>query len=166
MQIEGNSSEFLAYRILYFIHTANRIELNDVLAELTPTEKETPAVKHALETRAAVASGNYHRLFRLYLDVPNMGGYLMDMFIERERLLALTKITLLYKPNTLPIRFISEELGFESDIESCQFVLNHAGREVLKEETDTVSLICNMAHPIFKEKAQAALRRVDIKGQI
>jgi hypothetical protein len=95
MKIEGNSSEFLAYRILYFIHTANRIELNTVLAELTPAEKDTTAVKHALETRAAVASGNYHRLFRLYLNVPNMGGYLMDMFIERERLIALSKITLL-----------------------------------------------------------------------
>jgi hypothetical protein len=44
--------------------------------------------------------------------------------------------------------------------------LDHAGREVLKEETDTVSLNCNVAHAVFKEKALEAMRKVDIKGQI
>jgi hypothetical protein len=66
--------------------------LNEILAELTPAEKEEPAVRHALETRSSLASGNHHRFFRLYLDVPNMGAYLMDMFVQRERLSALAKM--------------------------------------------------------------------------
>lgn len=89
----GNPVEFKAYRILYFIHTANRTSLNDVIADLTIAEKEEPAVKHALAVRSALALGNYHRFFRLYLDVPNMGAYLMDMFIVRERLAALSNIS-------------------------------------------------------------------------
>lgn len=92
LNLGGHPSEFLAYRILYFIHTANRTGMNGLLAELTPADREKEAVKHALNTRSALASGNYHRLFKLYLDVPNMGAYLMDMFIVRERLLGLSKL--------------------------------------------------------------------------
>ncbi len=88
----GHPTEFKAYRILYFIHTSNRTDMNDVLADLTPAEKHDPAVKHALDTRSALALGNYHRFFQLYLDTPNMGAYLMDMFVNRERLAALSNI--------------------------------------------------------------------------
>ena len=92
MGINGNPVEFKAYRILYFIHTANRTALNDALADLTTAEKGERAIKHALDVRSALALGNYHRFFQLYLDTPNMGAYLMDMFVGRERLAALCNI--------------------------------------------------------------------------
>lgn len=88
-KIGGKREEFTAYRILYFIYTCSRTDMNDVLADLTTADKQTPAVKHALEVRSALASGNYHKFFRLYNDTPFMGAYLMDMFIERERVAAL-----------------------------------------------------------------------------
>jgi len=88
----GHPTEFRAYRILYFIHTCNRTDMNDVLADLTPAEKKDPAVKHALDARSALALGNYHKFFQLYLLTPNMGAYLMDMFVGRERLAALSNI--------------------------------------------------------------------------
>ena len=88
----GHPTEFKAYRVLYLIHTCNRTDMNDVLADLTPAEKRTPAVKHALDARSALALGNYHRFFQLYLDTPNMGAYLIDMFVSRERLAAMTNI--------------------------------------------------------------------------
>lgn len=88
----GHPEEFKAYRILYFIHTCNRVDMNDVLADLTAVEKKDSAVKHALDARSALALGNYHRFFKLYLETPNMGAYLMDMFVARERLAALTTI--------------------------------------------------------------------------
>lgn len=90
--LKGNPVEFKAYRILYSIHTMNRGALNDMLADLTKAEKEDPAIKHALNVRSAVALGNYHRLFQLYHNTPNMGAYLMDMFVTRERLEAICKI--------------------------------------------------------------------------
>lgn len=90
--LKGNPIEFKAYRILYFIHTANRTGLNDTLADLTAAEKEERPIKHALAVRSALALGNYHRFFQLYLDTPNMGAYLMDMFVVRERLAALCNI--------------------------------------------------------------------------
>lgn len=88
----GHPTEFKAYRILYFLHTCNRTDMNDVLADLTPAEKENSAVKHALDARSALALGNYHKFFQLYLETPNMGAYLMDMFVARERLAALSNI--------------------------------------------------------------------------
>lgn len=97
-RLGGHPLEFKAYRILYFIHTCNRTDMNDVLADLTPAERKDPAVKHALEVRSALALGNYHRFFRLYLDTPNMGAYLMDMFVDRERLAALANICKAYVP--------------------------------------------------------------------
>jgi hypothetical protein len=92
LDLGGHPAEFLAYRILYFIFTQNRTGLNDVLADITPELKKEPALRHALAMRSAVASGNYHKFFRLYLDVPNMGAYLVDQFITRERLAALAGI--------------------------------------------------------------------------
>lgn len=95
-KLGGNPVEFKAYRILYFIHTTNRTALNDVLADLTPAEKKEASIKHALDVRSALALGNYHRFFRLYLDTPNMGAYLMDMFVVRERLGAMANICKAY----------------------------------------------------------------------
>lgn len=91
-KLGGHPAEFRAYRILYIIHTCNRTDMNDVLADLTVADKEQPAVKHALDVRSALALGNHHRFFRLYLETPNMGAYLIDMFITRERLAALANI--------------------------------------------------------------------------
>lgn len=90
--LKGKANEFQAYRILYFIHTANRTELNNALADLTAAEKKDTAIKHALDVRSALALGNYHRFFQLYNETPNMGAYLMDMFVGRERLAALCNI--------------------------------------------------------------------------
>lgn len=90
--LNGNPTEFKAYRILYFIHTANRAGLNDAIADLTPADKEAPAISHALQVRSALALGNYHKFFQLYLTTPNMGAYLMDMFVVRERLAALCTV--------------------------------------------------------------------------
>lgn len=92
LNLGGHPVEFKAYRILYFIHTGNRTDMNDVLADLTHAEKSESAIKHALDSRSALALGNYHRFFKLYLATPNMGAYLMDMFVGRERLAAISNI--------------------------------------------------------------------------
>lgn len=91
-KLGGHPIEFKAYRILYFIYTCNRTDMNDVLSDLTPADKQEEAIKHALDVRSALALGNYHKYFKLYLSVPHMGAYLMDMFIARERVAALASI--------------------------------------------------------------------------
>ncbi|KAF6224943.1 hypothetical protein HO133_010137 [Letharia lupina] len=161
----GHPEEFKAYRILYFIHTSNRTDMNDVLADLTPTEKRDPAVKHALDARSALALANYHRFFQLYLDTPNMGAYLLDMFVARERLNALSNICISYKPD-VRLRFFTEELGFESDDESARFICDQGGQSFLEERDGEVRLLTGKALRFFETARNAAFKKVDIKGQI
>lgn len=64
-----------------------------------------------------------------------------------------------YKPD-LPLRFLTEELGFESDTEAARFVLAHAPDEAspsLLVQTDdgAVRFACARAAPVF-ERAWAA----------
>ncbi len=101
-KLGGNPAEFTAYRILYFVYTCNKTDMNDMLAELTHADKNQEWIKHALDVRSSLALGNYHKFFRLYLEAQNMGAYLMDMFIERERLSALANISRGYVLPSLP----------------------------------------------------------------
>ncbi|KAL8243642.1 hypothetical protein R6Q59_009900 [Mikania micrantha] len=161
----GHPSEFMAYRILYLIHTCNRTDMNDVLADLTTADKSEAAVQHALNVRSALALGNYHKFFKLYLSVPNMGGYLMDMFIERERIAAMARICKAYKPD-VRLRLITEELAFESDEDTARFMLEHNAGTLLQEKEDHVRLLTGKAGAIFEDARRAAFQQVDIKGQI
>ncbi|KAF2145266.1 uncharacterized protein K452DRAFT_295783 [Aplosporella prunicola CBS 121167] len=166
-KLGGHPAEFLAYRILYFIYTQNRTGMNEVLADLTPADKTQPAVKHALDVRSALALGNYHRFFRLYLDTPNMGAYLMDMFVGRERLLALANICKAYKP-CVKVRFLTEELGFESDSDCVQFLLSQhddLSRHLEQKDEGLVLFHAPKAYVFFESAKTAAFGRIDIKGQ-
>ncbi|GFF33763.1 protein scd2/ral3 [Aspergillus udagawae] len=144
---------------VYEIHARIALEKGDL-------DKRDPAVKHALDVRSALALGNYHRFFQLYLDTPNMGAYLMDMFVDRERLSALTAICKAYKPD-VKIRFVTEELGFESDEQSARFILDHASEDLLQEKDGSVRLLTSgRAAQLFEAAKSEAHRVVDIKGQI
>ncbi len=50
-------------------------------------------MQHALEVQRALATGNYHKLCALYLTAPFMGPYIMDHFIDRERVKGLMAMT-------------------------------------------------------------------------
>lgn len=71
-------------------------ELNLYVGQLTEQQKESSAVKHALAVSRAISMGNYHSFFSLYLQCEHMGVYIMDHFIERERVKALITITRAY----------------------------------------------------------------------
>ncbi|TQS34876.1 hypothetical protein Golomagni_04725 [Golovinomyces magnicellulatus] len=161
----GNIAEFKAYRILYFIHTSNRTALNDIMADLTTAETEEPPIKHALGVRSALALGNYHKFFRLYNDTPNMGVYLMDMFVVRERLAALSIICKAYKPE-VKLRLLTEELGFVSDPDAAQFICDHNGQHLLEEKSGCLYFLTGKAGSAFESAKNDAFRKVDIKGQI
>jgi hypothetical protein len=161
----GNPAEFKAYRILYFVYTCNKTDMNDMLAELTPADKTHPWIKHALDVRSSLALGNYHKFFRLYLEAQNMGAYLMDMFVERERLQALANISRGYM--SVSLRFLTDELGFDND-ESCrEFLETHGAQNVIEDQGNHQYRVKlrDVAGQIESLRA-AAFSKVDIKGQI
>ncbi|KAK4499417.1 hypothetical protein PRZ48_009931 [Zasmidium cellare] len=173
----GKEDEFLAYRILYLIYTRNRTDMNNMLADLTTADKKGTYVSLALRVRAALASGNYHRFFQLYRQYQdrNMVPYLMDMFIDRERLGAMAAICKSYKPD-VSSKFLTKELAFacsetelfDEDIErEClTFVTNHGGDALLQEKDGNVRVLTGKAGNVFEMAKQAVFGKVDIKGQI
>ncbi|KAF2877410.1 SAC3/GANP/Nin1/mts3/eIF-3 p25 family-domain-containing protein [Massariosphaeria phaeospora] len=164
----GNPVEFTAYRILYFVYTCNKTDMNDLLAELTPTDKSQEWIKHALAVRSALTLGNYHKFFKLYLVAKNMGGYLMDMFIERERLYALANFSHAYM--SVALRFLTDELAFESDDACREFLESHGVAQYIVEDSvdDQLELRVKVkeARRVFEQLRAAAFSIVDIKGQI
>jgi hypothetical protein len=117
----GNIVEFTAYRILYALFANNMIDITGLLSELSPEMREEEAIAHALEVRAAAALNNYHSLFRLYREAPNMGPYVIRLFIDRLRLAALRVMTKAYRP-TIPMAWLAKELAFDNLQEAISYV--------------------------------------------
>jgi len=161
----GNPAEFKAYRILYFVYTCNRTDMNDMLAELTVADKSHAWIQHALDVRSSLALGNYHKFFRLYVEAQNMGGYLMDMFIERERLNALANIARGY--SSVALRFLTDELGFETDETCREFLASHGGQGLIEQkEGHPARVRVREGASHFESRRSLAFSKVDIKGQL
>ncbi|CAG8478405.1 13132_t:CDS:10 [Cetraspora pellucida] len=161
LNIPGSVMEFMAYRLLYFLYTRNRSDINALIAELTDEMKNDEAIKHALEVRSTLATSNFHKFFQLYLKAPNMGAYLMDHFIERERIAALQTLCKAFRP-TLEMEFIRTELAF-NDMEECyQFLSEHNSSDyILADNTlDTKNAQKSI------EASSKKFEKIDIKGQI
>ncbi|KAF5355258.1 hypothetical protein D9758_006025 [Tetrapyrgos nigripes] len=164
--IPGKVEEFTAYRILMLLHGRNRSELNLYVGQLTPKQKADPAVRHALDVQRSLAMGNYHAFFILYLNAPNMGAYIMDHFIDRERVRAMMVITRAYKTITLP--FLEKELAFD-DIDATRIFLESHNSSYYTNPLapDTEKIIdCKSALSYLAQAYEKKYRRVGIKGAI
>ncbi|CAD6884573.1 unnamed protein product [Tilletia controversa] len=186
--IKGSEMEFLAYRILYLLHTRNQREVNSLMTELKPAARKDPAVSHALSVRLALATGNYHSFFQLYLNAPNMNAYIMDHFIERERVNALVIMAKSFRPS-VPLSLIVSEFAF-TDPPECHTFLDSLSAATYIEPTPAELAAAAAASKTKKRGKQAfemplearkwdakaslpflltaldRYKKVDIKGQI
>ncbi|KAI0629157.1 SAC3/GANP/Nin1/mts3/eIF-3 p25 family-domain-containing protein [Trametes polyzona] len=164
--IPGKVEEFTAYRILMLLHGRNRSDLNLYVGQLTDRHKADPAVRHALSVQRAIAMGNYHALFDLYMNAPNMGAYIMDHFIDRERIRALMVMTKAYR--TLQLSFIQNELAFETAGAAREFLVEHrAGYFQNPNAPDEEAVLdCKAASPQLAQVYEEKYRRVQIKGAV
>jgi len=164
--IPGKVEEFTGYRILMLLHGRNRSELNLFVGQLTPRQKADPAVRHALGVQRALSMGNYHALFEMYLTAPNMGAYIMDHFIDRERIKALMVITKAYK--TISLSFIQNELAFDTLDAAREFIVDHSAAFFTNPTSpdDRKMLDCKPAMSQFAQAFEEKYRKVLIKGAI
>ncbi|EIW58760.1 uncharacterized protein TRAVEDRAFT_29241 [Trametes versicolor FP-101664 SS1] len=164
--IPGKVEEFTAYRILMLLHGRNRSDLNLYVGQLTDRQKADPAVRHALSVQRAIAMGNYHALFDLYMGAPNMGAYIMDHFIDRERIRALMVMTKAYR--TVPLPFIQNELAFEGAAAAREFLVEHrVGFFQNPNAKDEEAVFdCKPASALLAQIYEEKYRKVQIKGAV
>ena len=89
LNLNGNIVEFLAYQILYLCYSRNWSAVNILAGVIKPEHKNCFEINHALKVRSALATSNYNLFFKLHKSTPNMGSYIIDAFVDRERLKAL-----------------------------------------------------------------------------
>lgn len=70
-----------------------------------------------------------------------------------------------YRPD-VGIRFLTEELAFESDQECAQFLCDHGAENLFLQGENGVRLVTSKAGSIFSSAKETAFRKVDIKGQV
>ncbi|KIM56498.1 hypothetical protein SCLCIDRAFT_132508 [Scleroderma citrinum Foug A] len=164
--IPGKVEEFTAYRILMLLHGRNKSELNLYVGQLTPRQKAADAVQHALRVQRAQSMGNYRAMFELYMNAPNMGAYIMDHFIARERAKGLVIMSKAYR--TLPLQFITNELAFESITHTIEFLASHGVTTYTNPNSrpDERILDCKAASPVLSQAYEEKYRRIQIKGAV
>jgi len=87
-----NATEFIGYRLIYYVLTKSLKDLNQVILEVKVNYKGDAYLQHLLKFVQAWQMGNYAQLFRLYKISKQMTKSLIELFIERERKLALKVI--------------------------------------------------------------------------
>lgn len=65
----------------------------------------------------------------------------------------------------ISVRFLSEELGFDTYEEAAQFMVNHGAQDHLKRN-EKEFLLNTGAFSVFDGARELAFKRIDIKGQI
>lgn len=70
-----------------------------------------------------------------------------------------------YKPD-VKLRFITEELGFESDVDALQFIIDHGGQHLIEQRDDYFVFLAGKAGTLFETARATAFRKIDIKGQL
>lgn len=66
----------------------------------------------------------------------------------------------------MKLRFITEELGFESDADAAQFIIDYQGQHLLEARTEYIAFLSGKAGQLFESARSTAFQKVDIKGQI
>ena len=137
---ERTHFEFLYYRLLYCIFEDSNSVLK-IMNSLTKEEKAHLWIRFALKIRETLATRNYHLFFLLFLRAPGMGKFLIQQYINRERVKALRLIIACFRP-TVHIDFLAKELGFgegiinDDALDQCKDFCSSVGCKFVTENTE------------------------------
>jgi len=149
------------------LHARQRSELNRFIGELTAEQKASKEILHALRVSTAMSTSNYHSFFQLFRDPPNMGGYIMDLFIPSCRIQALMIMCRAYQKVSL--QFVHDELAFEETLdETHNFLVSNGCAYYTNPNVQKTERIIDvkLAGPACALAWEEKYSRVAIKGRI
>lgn len=79
--------------------------------------------------RHALSQGNYGRFFKLYQAAPNMGASLIDVFIDKIRVMSLRNLAVGFVATGLNMHHIANTHAFKSH-EECEKFLKELGCQI------------------------------------
>jgi hypothetical protein len=86
-----------------------------IMLSLNQTQRDHPAISHALHVREAVACSDYFNFFRsLRHQCPNLGSFLTDLLVPFMRMRGLRRIAKAYRPS-IELLVCLNYLGFVKD---------------------------------------------------
>ena len=142
-------AEFLSYRLLYYFFQNLRVDEQIFLNKLVSQEnlRNHPHIQFAMEIRNAAITNNFSKYFQLARIAQGRGGasniryrgkpashlrYVIRAFDSRQRVFALMVLCRAFATQ-ISLAWIGNLLGFDSEIECRQFVLDNGA--VMKDET-------------------------------
>lgn len=166
--------EFVVYKILYMIITGNNPEINKLRLRFLGSNpfkhyktSKSKCIRPALELSAAIISGDYFNIFRLYRqistkDVPLALLLLKRNIIPKQRFLALSTISKAFKK--LSLEYLTAQLALDVDgIDINDFLKAH---DLIGCVNGSDIDIAQAKPRIFSILEQGEYRRIDIKGQV
>jgi SAC3 family protein LENG8/THP3 len=129
-----NEIEFIAYRLLYYIYLSTNekysggsSDMFHILLSLTESQRNHPAISHALHVREAVACSDYINFFRsLRHHCPHLGTFLTDLLVPFMRMRGLRRVAKAYRPS-IELLVCLDHLGF---------VVKDANKDSVPDEID------------------------------
>lgn len=166
-----NMNEFTGYLIIYHLMTSDFDSVTRLRLRLLKDNRsiyESTDVQNALNLADAKLLTNYFNFFKIYLKLSGLHRQLVNLFISRERLNALTIICKSY--NQINLHFLSECLGFDS-LKNLEDYLTHNGLDNFIESKEKTE--CEGETKIFNSKSGRPkitqlfnkMGKIDIKGQ-
>lgn len=129
-----------------------------MLKQLTADEKQEGPLDHALKVRHALSQGNFGRFFKLYRDAPNMGASLIDVFIDKIRVLSLRNLAVGFVATGLELSYLSRTLAFENQEEAEKFLKETGCIITVTADGEHKKMDCR-ASIVPLRKAQLKVRR-------
>ena len=168
---DESKAEFLCYSLIYFVMQGLRIDQIKFLAKWLNLKhlQQHPYVQFALEVRSSLALGNYAEFFHLFalaekclngtlvteevansaVSAPKHAWYLLNAFADKQRLLALVRITRAFPSASLD--WLSKLLGFRDEVSCSAFLI---GNDVVMKDTRIVdckaSSLSLSEHPLLQ----------------
>ncbi|KAH8738836.1 SAC3/GANP domain protein [Cryptosporidium ryanae] len=165
----SNREEFLCYYIIYVTLQNMKTDIIKILDEVQPY-KSRKGIKFALQISKSVMDGNYRRYFKLCKNAPWESRHLLDIFKNRQILIALTTMTKAFRFIEIPL--ITSSLGFNSNTECISFLKSQ--NAVFTDNYDvnsnsnvnikSIKLDCKSSFPIFSSSPLLLNRKIQALG--